>query len=97
MNASADSFIGDAQKRRQQTSAFFWTRLLEKNEAKPTWSQWLAATWRSAPWLLLLPTVTHLPWSTLTVKRVSSRWARSRYASEAPSWFPDGSGRCGIL
>ena len=28
-----------------------------RTEAKPTWSQWLAATWRSAPWLLLLPTV----------------------------------------
>ena len=43
--------------------------------------------------LLLLPTVTHLPWSILTVKRASSRWARSRCASGAPSWFPAGNGR----
>ena len=26
-------------------------------------------------------------------ERVSSRWARSRYASAAPLWFPDGNGR----
>src|SRR5208283_1820089 len=43
MNASANSFIGDTQKRRQQTSAFFWTPLLEKSAAKPIWSRWLAA------------------------------------------------------
>src|SRR5664280_2082090 len=93
MNALANSFIGGAQKRRQPTFAFSWMPLWERTEAKPTWSQWLAATWRSAPWLLLLPTVTHLPWKILTVLRVSSRWARSRCASEAPSWFPDVSGR----
>ena len=31
--------------------------------------------------------------SILTVKRILSRWARSRYASAAPLWFPDGNGR----
>ena len=34
--------------------------LVVRTEARPTWSRWLAAPWRSAPWLLLLPTVTHL-------------------------------------
>jgi hypothetical protein len=38
MNASANSFIRNAQKRRQPTSAFFWMPLLEKSEAKLTWS-----------------------------------------------------------
>src|SRR5208283_3652073 len=65
MNVSANSFIGGAQKRRQPTFAFSWMPLWEKTEAKPTWSQWLAATWRSALWLLLLRTVTHLPWKIL--------------------------------
>src|SRR5271166_5880687 len=71
----------------------FLDAFVGEDRGKATWSQWLAETWRSAPWLLLLPTVTHLPWSILPVKRVWSRWARSRCASEAPSWFPAGNGR----
>ena len=37
----------------------------------------------------LLLTLSHLPWSILTVKRVSFRWARSRWAFEAPLWSLD--------
>ena len=34
MNASANSFIRNAQKRRQPTSAFFWMPLLEKRDGR---------------------------------------------------------------
>src|SRR5271166_4127097 len=97
MNVSAKLFIGDAQKRRQPTFTFSWMPWKVRTEAKPTWSQWLAATWRSAPWLLLSPTVTHLAWSILTVTRVSSRLARSRCAFEGRFWSLDESDLSGIL
>src|SRR5664280_3287661 len=37
MNASANSFIGDAQKRQPPTFVFSWMPLWERNATKPTW------------------------------------------------------------
>ena len=49
-------------ERQPPTFEFSWMPLWEKTKGKPTWSRWLAATWRSARWLQHLPTETHSPW-----------------------------------